>query len=87
MAHLLALRTGEIAILYCKAFSRATEITLGEHDVGVDRYGFDMSAMTPNGLRPVRLAFGHPVRWRLARATHRRCGEEALKVEILHNNV
>ena len=28
---------------------------------GVDRYGFDMSAMTPNGPRPVRLAFAKPV--------------------------
>jgi putative heme iron utilization protein len=28
---------------------------------GVDRYGFDMSAMTPRGPRPVRLAFGKPV--------------------------
>jgi putative heme iron utilization protein len=28
---------------------------------GVDRYGFDMSAMTAKGPRPVRLAFGTPV--------------------------
>jgi putative heme iron utilization protein len=28
---------------------------------GVDRYGFDMSAVTPKGSRPVRLAFGKTV--------------------------
>ena len=48
-------------VLYCKAFSRATEIT-SVSMTGVDRYGFDMSAMTPKGPRPVRLAFGMPVR-------------------------
>ena len=47
-------------VLYCKAFSRATEITSASM-TGVDRYGFDMSAMTPNGPRPVRLAFRKPV--------------------------
>ncbi len=47
-------------VLYCKAFSRATEITSASM-TGVDRYGFDMSAMTPKGPRPVRLAFGKPV--------------------------
>ena len=33
---------------------------LREHD-GRRQYGFDMSAMTPKGPRPVRLAFGKPV--------------------------
>ena len=47
-------------VLYCKAFSKATEITSASM-TGVDRYGFDMSAMTPKGPRPVRLAFGKPV--------------------------
>ena len=28
---------------------------------GVDRYGFEMSAVTPQGPRPVRLAFAEPV--------------------------
>ena len=28
---------------------------------GVDRYGFEMSAKTPEGPRPVRLAFAKPV--------------------------
>ena len=28
---------------------------------GVDRYGFEMSAKTPEGPRPIRLAFAHPV--------------------------
>jgi heme iron utilization protein len=47
-------------VLYCKAFSRATEITAASM-TGVDRYGFEMSALTPLGPRPVRLAFGTPV--------------------------
>src|SRR5205085_1632175 len=47
-------------VLYCKAFSKATEITSASM-TGVDRYGFDMSAMTPKGPRPVRLAFDKPV--------------------------
>ena len=47
-------------VLYCKAFSHATEITSASM-TGVDRYGFDMSAITANGPRPVRLAFGKPV--------------------------
>jgi heme iron utilization protein len=48
-------------VLCCKAFSRATDITAASM-TGVDRYGFDMSAMTTEGPRPVRLAFGAPVR-------------------------
>ena len=47
-------------VLYCTAFSKATEITSASM-TGVDRYGFDMSVMTPIGPRPVRLAFGKPV--------------------------
>jgi putative heme iron utilization protein len=47
-------------VLYCKAFSKATEITSASM-TGVDRYGFEMSAMTPKGPRPVRLPFGKPV--------------------------
>ena len=43
-------------VLYCTAFSKATEITSASM-TGVDRYGFEMSAMTPKGPRPVRLAF------------------------------
>jgi putative heme iron utilization protein len=38
----------------------ATEITSASM-TGVDRYGFEMSAMTSQGPRPVRLAFGQPV--------------------------
>jgi heme oxygenase (biliverdin-IX-beta and delta-forming) len=47
-------------VLYCKAFSKATEVTSASM-TGVDRYGFDMSAMTPQGPRAVRLAFAKPV--------------------------
>jgi putative heme iron utilization protein len=48
-------------VLYCKAFSKATDITSATM-TGVDRYGFDMSAKTPDGPRPVRVAFPKPVR-------------------------
>src|SRR5580704_12852223 len=47
-------------VLYCKAFSRATDITSASM-TGVDRYGFEMSAKTAEGPRPVRLAFSRPV--------------------------
>ena len=47
-------------VLYCKAFSKATDITAASM-TGVDRYGFEMSAVTADGPRPVRLAFADPV--------------------------
>ena len=47
-------------VLYCKTFSHGTEITSAKM-TGVDRYGFDLSAITSDGPRPVRLAFGKPV--------------------------
>jgi hypothetical protein len=47
-------------VLCCRAFSTATGITAASM-TGVDRYGFDMSAMTAKGPRPVRLAFVKPV--------------------------
>jgi len=50
----------EAMVLYCKAFSKATEVTSATMS-GVDRYGFDMSAKTPEGPRPVRVAFVRPV--------------------------
>jgi putative heme iron utilization protein len=46
--------------LYCKAFSKATDLTSATM-TGVDRYGFEMSAKTPEGPRPVRVAFAKPV--------------------------
>jgi putative heme iron utilization protein len=59
IAHMNADHADALA-LYCKAFSKATEITAASM-TGVDRYGFEMSAMTPQGPRPVRLAFAKPV--------------------------
>jgi hypothetical protein len=47
-------------VLYCKAFSKAQEIASATM-TGVDRYGFEMSAKTAEGPRPVRLAFPRPV--------------------------
>ena len=48
-------------VLYCKAFSKAIDVTSATM-TGVDRYGFDMSAKTSEGPRPVRVAFARPVR-------------------------
>ena len=47
-------------VLYCKAFSKATDITSATM-TGIDRYGFDMSVKTSEGPRPVRVAFARPV--------------------------
>jgi putative heme iron utilization protein len=47
-------------VLCCKAFSKATDITAATM-TGVDRYGFEMSAKTLEGRRPVRVAFARPV--------------------------
>lgn len=45
---------------YCRAFSRATDTTAATM-TSIDRYGFEMSAITEAGPRPIRLAFGQPV--------------------------
>ena len=47
-------------VLYCKAFSKATDVTAASM-TGIDRYGFEMSAKTGEGPRPVRVAFTKPV--------------------------
>ena len=47
-------------LLYCKAFSRATDVSSARM-TGVDRYGFEMSAVTDEGPRPIRLAFAESV--------------------------
>ncbi len=47
-------------VLLCKAFSRAGDTTDATMK-GVDRYGFEMSALTAAGPRPIRLAFSQPV--------------------------
>lgn len=47
-------------VLYCRAFSKATDTTSATM-TGVDRYGFEMSAKTPQGPRPIRVAFESPV--------------------------
>ena len=46
----------EAMVLFCKAFSKATKVTAATM-TGIDRYGFEMSAITAEGARPVRLAF------------------------------
>lgn len=47
-------------VLYCKTMSKAVDTTAAEM-VGLDRYGFEMSAITGEGPRPIRLAFSKPV--------------------------
>jgi hypothetical protein len=47
-------------VLYCKAFSKAADISSASM-TNIDRYGFEMSAMTEEGPRPVRLAFARPI--------------------------
>ena len=47
-------------VLYCKMFTKASDTTEATM-VGVDRYGFEMSAQTEEGPRPIRLAFSSAV--------------------------
>ncbi len=42
--------------LYCRAFSRAVDVDSARM-TGIDRYGFEMSAQTSQGPRPIRVAF------------------------------
>ena len=48
-------------VLYCQAFSRAKDISAAQM-TAIDRYGFEMSTVTDEGPRPVRLAFPAEVR-------------------------
>ncbi len=45
---------------YCRAFSKAVDAKAAVM-TGVDRYGFEMSAETEKGWRPIRLAFSNPI--------------------------
>ncbi len=47
-------------VAYCHAFSKASDTTQATM-TGIDRYGFEMSAVTAKGPRPVRLAFDAPI--------------------------
>lgn len=47
-------------LLYCHAYSRAADASAAVM-TGVDRYGFEMSATTAAGPRPIRLGFSQPV--------------------------
>lgn len=62
-AHILAHMNadhGAAMIDYCRAFSKATDTTSATM-TGVDRYGFELSATTADGPRPIRLAFSRPL--------------------------
>ncbi|TFH22616.1 MAG: DUF2470 domain-containing protein [Myxococcales bacterium] len=45
---------------YCHAFTKATDATEATM-TSVDRYGFEMSAVTGRGPRPIRLTFSAPI--------------------------
>lgn len=47
-------------VAYCLAFSRAERVASATM-VALDRYGFEMSAETPEGPRPIRVAFDAPL--------------------------
>jgi putative heme iron utilization protein len=47
-------------LAYCRAVSKAKNATAATM-TGVDRYGFEMSATTDVGPRPIRLAFSQPI--------------------------
>lgn len=55
--------------LCCLAFSRATEVSAATM-TSVDRYGFEMSAVTEAGPRPIRLAYPSPAESADAVRTH-----------------
>lgn len=46
----------DVMVVLCRALSRATDTTAATF-TGVDRYGFEMSAVTAAGPRPIRLGF------------------------------
>ncbi len=43
-------------VTFCRTFSKATDTTVATM-TGIDQYGFEMSAATGKGPRPIRLAF------------------------------
>jgi hypothetical protein len=51
----------EAMVAYCHAFSRATDASAATM-TGLDRYGFEMSAETGQGPRPIRLPFAEEIR-------------------------
>jgi len=50
----------EALVAYCLAFTKAADTTEATM-TSVDRYGFEMSAQTGRGPRPIRLAFSTPI--------------------------
>jgi len=51
---------GAALLAYCHAFSQAAD-TSAATMTSVDRYGFEMSAVTAAGPRPIRLGFSRPL--------------------------
>jgi putative heme iron utilization protein len=47
-------------VAYCHAFTKAADTTAATM-TSIDRYGFEMSAQTARGPRPIRLAFSAPI--------------------------
>jgi putative heme iron utilization protein len=46
--------------LYCRAFSKSTKVSEATM-TGIDRYGFEVTAKTPEGPRPIRFGFKEPI--------------------------
>ena len=47
-------------VIICKEMSKAKDTTSATM-TGIDRYGFEMSAMTGEGPRPIRIGFENEV--------------------------
>ena len=47
-------------VIICQKMSKAVDTTDAEM-VSIDRYGFEMSAVTSDGNRPIRLAFENQI--------------------------
>jgi hypothetical protein len=47
-------------VIICQKMSKAVD-TSSVTMTGIDRYGFEMSAMTEDGPRPIRIAFSNEV--------------------------
>jgi putative heme iron utilization protein len=51
---------GDAMVSYCRALTKAADTTAATM-TSVDRYGFEMSAQTGRGPRPIRLAFSKEI--------------------------
>jgi heme iron utilization protein len=50
----------DVLLVYCRAFSKYAEVSRATM-TSIDRYGFEMTATTATGPRPLRLGFAEPI--------------------------